>query len=109
VHCKSDKGIMFTNKKISENINQWNIEYDPYGFSTDENWLKKAEKTEDILQICHINGDGPVIDVGFYRVSFKIYVIYGTDWENPKELFESKDIKKLSEKIYDLIDKYSKG
>ncbi|WP_370003324.1 hypothetical protein, partial [Winogradskyella sp.] len=66
---------MIKNSKISSNINQWNIEYDQNEFVSNENWLVTAEKTEDILQLSHVYEEGPILDVGFYRKNYKIYVI----------------------------------
>ncbi len=100
---------MIKNSKISSNINQWNIEYDQNGFVSDENWLITAEKTEDILQLSHIYQEGPILDVGFYTENYKIYVIYDNDWEKPKEVFESKIAESITEKLYELIDKYANG
>ena len=100
---------MIKNSKISSNINQWNIEYDQNGFASDENWLVTAEKTEDILQLSHIYQQGPILDVGFYRENYKIYVIYDNDWDKPKEVFKSKTVESVTEKLYELIDKYANG
>ncbi|WP_027127298.1 hypothetical protein [Gelidibacter mesophilus] len=98
---------MIKNSKISSNINQWNIEYDQNGFVSDENWLVTAEKTEDILQLSHIYQEGPILDVGFYRENYKIYVIYDNDWDKPKEVFESQKTEFIEDKLYELIDKYA--
>ncbi|WP_100616392.1 hypothetical protein [Confluentibacter citreus] len=100
---------MIKNSKISSNINQWNIEYDQNGFMLNENWLVTAEKTEDILQLSHIYEEGPILDVGFYRENYKIYVIYDNDWEKPKEVFESNKKEFIEDKFYELIDKYANG
>jgi hypothetical protein len=98
---------MIKNSKISNNINQWNIEYDQNGFVSDENWLVTAEKTEDILQLSHIYQEGPILDVGFYRENYKIYVIYENDWDKPKEVFESQKTEFIEDKLYELINKYA--
>ncbi|WP_369996239.1 hypothetical protein [Winogradskyella sp.] len=100
---------MIKNSKISSNINQWNIEYDQNEFVSNENWLVTAEKTEDILQLSHVYEEGPILDVGFYRKNYKIYVIYNNDWDNPKEVFESNITESITDKLYELIDKYANG
>ncbi|CAL2075574.1 conserved protein of unknown function [Tenacibaculum sp. 190524A02b] len=100
---------MIKNLKISSSINQWHIEYDPNGFIDSENWLNNAEKTEDMLQLSHVYADGPVIDVGFYGELYKIFVIYNENWEDPKEVFESKNMDLISDKVYELMDKYVGG
>lgn len=100
---------MSHNNKISANINQWHVDYDQNEFLKDENWLKDSYPTEDILQLSHIDIDGPILDVGFYRDSFKIFIIYDKDWENPKEVFESSDPDIVSNKVYEYIDKYANG
>ena len=100
---------MIKNRKISRNINQWNIDYDQNGFVSNEDWLLTAEKTEDILQLSHIYDEGPILDVGFYVKNFKIYVIYNYDWEKPAEIFESVQPELVSDKLYELIDKYANG
>ncbi|MCB0398701.1 MAG: hypothetical protein KDD26_03590 [Winogradskyella sp.] len=100
---------MIKNRRISSNINMWNIEYDQNGFTSNKDWLIQAEKTEDILQLSHIYEEGPILDVGFYRESYKIYVIYDNDWENPKEVFESQKMELIENKIYEWIDKYANG
>lgn len=98
---------MIKNSKIPRNITRWKIEYDQNGFVSDENWLVTAEKTEDILLLKHINQEGPILDVGFYRENYKIYVIYDNDWDNPNEIFVSKITESVTEKLYELIDKYA--
>ncbi len=100
---------MATNIKIPGNINQWKIENDQNEFFSNENWLLNAKKTEDILQLSHIYQNGLILDLGFYRNNFKIYVIYDYDWENPKEVYESKEAKLVTEKLYELIDIYANG
>ncbi|WP_299385579.1 hypothetical protein [uncultured Lacinutrix sp.] len=100
---------MINNSKISKNINQWHIEYDQNEFLSNENWLATAEKAEDILQLSYINKKGPILDVGFYRECYKIYVIYNNDWEKPKEVFESNKTEFIESKLYELIDKYANG
>jgi hypothetical protein len=99
---------MLTNKKIFDNIKKWKIEFDSNGFEKDENWLKNAEKTEDILQLSHIYQKGTLIDVGFYNGNYKVYLISENDWENPKEIFESEKADLISEKVYEWIEKYAK-
>lgn len=99
---------MIKNSKISSHIKQWNIEYDQNGFVSDENWLVTAEKTEDILQLSHIDVEGLILDVGFYTYHYKIFVIYQNDWDQPKEVFESKIAELVMEKLYEFIDKYAK-
>lgn len=98
---------MIKNSKISSHIKQWNIEYDQNGFVSDENWLVTAEKTEDILQLSHIDVEGLILDVGFYTYHYKIFVIYQNDWDQPKEVFESKIAELVMEKLYEFIDKYA--
>lgn len=100
---------MIKNRKISSNINQWNIDYDQNGFVSNEDWLLTAEKSEDILQLSHNYDEGPILDVGFYVKHFKIYVIYNYDWENPTEEFESDKPELVSDRLYELIDKYANG
>lgn len=100
---------MIKNSKISNNINQWHIEYDQNGFVSDENWLVTAEKTEDILKLSHVYEEGPILNVGFYTDNYKIYVIYDNDWDKPNEVFESQKIEFIEDKLYELIDKYANG
>ena len=69
----------------------WNIEYDQSGFTLNTDWLILAKKTEDILQLGHIYADGPILDVGFYEKSYKVYIIYNNDWDKPTEVFESQE------------------
>ena len=90
-------------------IRDRNIDYDQNGFVSNEDWLLTAEKTEDILQLSHIYDEGPILDVGFYVKNFKIYVIYNYDWEKPAEIFESVQPELVSDKLYELIDKYANG
>ena len=87
----------------------WNVEYDQSGFTLNKDWLIQAEKTEGILQLSHIYEEGPILDVGFYRENYKIYVIYDNDWENPKEVFESQKTELIENKVYEWIDKYANG
>ena len=41
---------MIKNRKISSNINMWNIEYDQSGFTLNTDWLIQAKKTEDNIK-----------------------------------------------------------
>ena len=100
---------MIRNTKIPGDINQWHVDHDQNGFLKNENWLKDAYPTEDILQLSHVFGDGPILDVGFYTDRFKVYIIYDKDWENPREVFESSDPEVVSEKVYEFIRKYAGG
>ena len=101
--------MMALNDKVPSDINQWHVDYDQNEFLKNENWLKDAYPTEDILQLSHVYEDGPIIDVGFYVEKFKIYVIYDKDWDNPKEIFESSDPEDVTEKVYEFLNKYAKG
>ena len=94
---------MTTNNKISSHIKQWHIEYDQNGFLSNEDWLLTADKTEDILQLSHVYQEGLILDVGFYQTSYKIYVIFKNDWDNPKEVFESNDTELVTNKLIKFI------
>ena len=100
---------MTTNRKITSDINQWHIDHDPYGFIQSEEWLLKAEKTEDILQLQHVYADGPILDVGWYNGVFRVMVILNDNWEQPIEQAESKLESVVSEIVYKFIGKYANG
>ena len=100
---------MILNKQIPNEISQWQAEHNQNEFLTNENWLRDAYPTEDILQIQHKTSDGPVLDVGFYGSKYKIYVIYDQDWDNPAEVFESADSDLVSGKVYELLKEYADG
>jgi hypothetical protein len=97
------------NKFINSNINQFDIEWDPYGFTNNDKWFLDVEKTEDILQLAHIYSEGPIIDLGWYRNTFKIHVVKNCDWDNPVEVIENRTAEDSANNIYKLIDKYSNG
>lgn len=59
----------------------------------------ECRKTEYILQLSHLYEKGLTLDVGFYRESYKIYVIYDYDWEKPKEVFESSEARFIMKKM----------
>ena len=111
----TDKGvsiqneIMTTNRKITSDINQWHVDHDPYGFIQSEEWLLKAEKTEDILQLQHVYADGPILDVGWYNGVFRVMVILNDNWEQPIEQAESKSESVVSEIVYKFMGKYANG
>ncbi len=100
---------MIRNKRISSNINQWQVEFDPYGFTENEDWLVNAEKTEDILQLSHIYGDGPLLDVRYYNGVYKAMVILNSDWDSPLENEDSQETNIIVNAIYRWIDKYANG
>ncbi len=100
---------MILNDNIPNEINQWHINFDHNKFFINENWLKHAYPTEDILQLSHVYEGGYIIDVGFYGEIFKIYIISDKDWDNPKEIFESSDPETVTEKVYEFIIKYADG
>lgn len=100
---------MISNKHISDSINQWSIEYDPYGFAKEELWLEGAELTGDILQLQHIYDNGPVLDVGWYDGVYRAVVIIDKDWENPIEVIESTGTSKITKALYSWLTKYENG
>lgn len=97
------------NPDLPSAINQWHIVFDPYGFSLKSSWLEDAEKTEDILQLAHVYDNGPVIDVGFYRNRYKVYVIKDQDWDEPIEEFESRSCDKIVQWVYHALSCYENG
>lgn len=96
------------NLRIPNSINQWLIEFDPYGFTREEGWLESAEKTEDILQLAHVYADGPIIDVGWYAGLFRAVVVRG-DWTKPIETVESKDAALIEITVYKWLSEYENG
>ena len=100
---------MISNPEISDSINQWGIEFDPYGFTTKVNWLEDAEKVEDILQLQHVCANGPILDLGFYNGVYRVVIVFGQDWDNPIELAESSSVKEIKQKIYTWLAKYENG
>ena len=97
------------NLRLPAAINQWHVEFDPYGFANQVDWLKQAERTEDILQLAHVYSDGPIIDVGFYAHVFRACVIRNGDWDDPVESFESESEGEIENWIYSALDRYANG
>ena len=97
------------NSNIPASVNQWNVEFDPYEFVEKENWLEEAAKVEDILQIEHVYGDGPVIDVGYYNGKYQGFLILANDWKNPLDSVKSESPKEVSDKVYEWLVKYDNG
>ena len=97
------------NPDLPSCINQWHVEYDPYGFTRNANWLQSAEKTEDILQLAHIYADGPIIDIGYYSGSYLAVVIRDGDWENPHESFSSTSSDAISKWLYSALHRFQNG
>jgi len=97
------------NLDLPPEINQWHVEYDPYGFTKSANWLSSAEKTEDILQLAHIYADGPIVDVGFYSGLFKVLIIRDSDWDNPYESFASTSFLEITTWLYSALQRYANG
>ena len=98
-----------SNPKVSASINQWTVEFDPYGFAEDENWLEKADKVKDILRVEHVYVNGPILDVGYCGGKYIGVVISENDWENPLESVESKLPKEVSDRIYEWLIQYANG
>ncbi|RLE31265.1 MAG: hypothetical protein DRJ61_11585 [Acidobacteria bacterium] len=98
---------MGKNSRIPESITSWIVSFDPYGFSSNENWLEEAEKVEDILQITQTSSDGLILDVGYYEKLYVAFVISNNDWENPVESIESASPIDISNRIYEWIKKYA--
>lgn len=97
------------NPRLPAALNQWHVEFDPYGFANNADWLKQADKTEDILQLAHVYSDGPIIDVGFYPEQFRSFVIKNEDWANPIEVFESTSEADMENWVYSAIERYANG
>jgi len=97
------------NHELPPEINQWHIEYDPYGFTQRTDWLTSAERSEDILQLAHIYADGPIIDVGFYSGLFKVLIIRDSNWDNPHESYESDSSSEARPWLYSAIKRYANG
>jgi hypothetical protein len=95
------------NTKIPESIRSWVVSFDPYGFSSKENWLEEAEEVEDILQITHSTSEGPILDVGYYGKMFKAVVVSKNDWEQPVESIESSLPTDIATRVYEWIEKYA--
>ena len=100
---------MDLNPKISDWINMWNIEFDPYGFLKNENWLEGSALTEDILQIHQIYADGPILDVGWYEGKYRVVVVQEDSWDNPIEILESNQPPKIKDAVYSWLNKYQNG
>lgn len=97
------------NHRLPAAINQWHVEFDPYGFANRADWLTLAQRTEDILQLTHVYSDGPIIDVGFYSHVFRGCVIQNGDWDDPVESFESESVDDIENWIYSTLDRYANG
>ena len=97
------------NRRLPAAINQWHVEFDPYGFAKQAGWLKQAERTEDILQLAHVYSDGAIIDVGFYSQVFRAYVIRSGNWDDPVEVFESTSEGDIENWIYSALERYANG
>lgn len=94
------------NPKLPPSINHWRIAFDPYGFANNVDWLKVAEKNEDILQLAHIYTN-LIIDVGFYLNTYRSYIINNQDWCDPVEIFESISENEISSWVYSAIERYA--
>lgn len=97
------------NHRLPAAINNWHVRFDPYGFAIHADWLKQAEKTEDILQLAHVYSDGPIIDVGFYSHVFRVCIIRNGNWEDPIETFESRSEGDIEYWIYLALERYANG
>ena len=96
------------NENISASLNQWDADFDPYGFVERADWVENAEKTEDLLQLTNVYGE-LVIDVGFYTNVYKAYVVEHQNWEFPVESYETTDCSTLNAVICAWMDKYANG
>lgn len=98
---------MILNSKITSDINQWHIAHDPYGFTQNEDWLRKAEKTEDILQLQHVYAEGPILDVGWYNGIYRAVIVVEENWEEPIEKVESESENVVSDMVYKWLGQFA--
>ncbi|GGM17728.1 hypothetical protein GCM10009425_30840 [Pseudomonas asuensis] len=47
LHNTINSLITVMNPYLPLDINQWSVDFDPYGFTVRADWLTQAEKTED--------------------------------------------------------------
>jgi len=87
-------------------INNWDIEHDPYGYVRSDDWGDLVDEEEDILQLSHVWGD-LTLDVGHYGQGFVVQVIRAADWEHPVERQEVAQGSKLVGVVDALAIKYA--
>lgn len=94
------------NSLIKDNINQWDVEFDPYNFIENENWIENSEKAEDMLQIHHVYGR-LIIDVGWYQKEFIACVVANKNWDKPVEKYKSESGSDINKCVCNWIEKYA--
>ncbi|MDD9939530.1 MAG: hypothetical protein OXU20_00580 [Myxococcales bacterium] len=72
---------------LPSEINNWDVEHDPYGYLRSDDWGELVDEEEDILQLAHVWGD-LTLDVGHYGQGFVVQVIRSAGWEHPVERHE---------------------
>ena len=95
------------NSKLPISIDVWQTDFDPYGMLENVDWLARAEKVEDILQLSHSKEANRVIDLGYYQDRYTAYVIENSNWEEPVETFKSYEIDAMTEWLYSAISRYA--
>ena len=75
--------------------NSWTITYDPLsllGETTDSTQLEDAarEAGEDIVQAKH---GSTILDLGWYRDRYRVFVVEDHNWTRPVRQFEAFDLR----------------
>ena len=98
----------------------WKVMWNQF-LETDPDTLEKDSRewllfSEDILYIKRIkttiHKDDLALDLGWYPEAdpdgeFCLYVIKNDNWAEPEEAFRSRSVSEISDKIEDLLRKYS--
>ena len=98
----------------------WKMMWNDFS-ETDPSTLEKNSRewllfSEDILYIerakTGLNNEDLALDLGWYPEAdpdgeFCLYVIKDNNWAEPKETFRSRSVSEISDKIEDLLRKYS--
>ena len=89
-------------------MRKFKITFDPLNvFGRELDKYELEEQSEDIFQAKN-ETDDIIIDLGWYKTTYRIYVIKGQDWREPIETVEFKDYDLIKLELTKVIDKYEK-
>ena len=86
-------------------MNNWDIDYDPYGYGSSEAWFQGIKRVEDILRISHVWGD-VVLRVGYSEGVFVARVVVNGELARPVAREEVADPKHLTGVIDGFLERF---
>ena len=96
------------NAQIGDAFNQWDVDFDPYGFVERTDWAQHVNPSEDLLQVGHVYGE-LIIYVGCANGVYTASVVAFPNWWSPIESYETTDYTAINIQVCKWMAKYANG